>query len=163
MSDFLEGRLDGATRLAVLGVGSELRSDDIAGLLVADRLERSFRGREDVFVCKGCSAPENLTGPILRFKPSHLVIVDCAEIDGLPGAVGLFPVENIGGLTSNTHSLPLSVIFGYLNHGRSFEILVVGIQPSCLDFDGKASKEVMGAVRIVSTALTRAARAMGKR
>jgi hydrogenase 3 maturation protease len=146
----------------VLGVGSELRSDDVAGILVAEGLERSFRGRRDLLVVQGGSAPENLTGPLVGFKPSHLVVVDCAELDAPPGSVRLFPVEDIGGLSSSTHSLPLGVIFGYLRGSWPCEILVVGIQPRSLAFDGAPSREARGAARRVRAALARAIRDMNR-
>jgi hydrogenase 3 maturation protease len=134
----------------------------VAGLIVAESLERSFPGRSDLLVVKGFSAPENLTGPILRFMPSHLVVVDCAELDAPPGTIRLFPIEDIGGVSSSTHSLPLSVIFGYLAQSCPCEILVVGIQPKRLEFDGKPSKEALDAARAVSLALKRAVRAMDR-
>jgi hydrogenase 3 maturation protease len=130
---------------------------------VARGLARKFRGRADLLVLEGGSAPENLTGPLIGFEPSHLVVVDCAELDDPPGSVRLFPVESIGGLSSSTHSLPLSVIFGYLRKSTSCEILVVGIRPKSLTFDGKATKEALAAARGVEKALARAIRAMGGR
>jgi hydrogenase 3 maturation protease len=155
--------LAGATRLAVLGVGSALRSDDAAGLLVAEALERAFPKRSKLLVVKGCSAPENFTGPIIGFHPSHLVVVDSAELDEPPGSLRLFPIDAIGGVSSNTHSLPLSVIFDYIMASCSCEILVVGIQPRSLELDGKPTREAKRAARSVTRSLIRAVRAMDKR
>lgn len=146
MRELLAGRLKGATRLAVMGVGSELRADDVAGLLVARRLQAALRDRSDVLVLEGCSAPENFTGEILRFEASHLVIVDCAELDAPPGTLRLFPPEEIGGISSSTHSLPLSIIIAYLETCHPCETLVIGIQPKTLAFDGSPSKEILRAV-----------------
>jgi hydrogenase 3 maturation protease len=162
LTDRLEGRLKGATRIAVLGVGSELRSDDVAGILAADGLRRACPDRSDLLVAMGYSAPENLTGPIIGFKPSHLVVVDCAELGAPPGTIRLFPIEDIGGVSSSTHSLPLKVIFGYLSRSCPCEIIVVGIQPKSLKFDGKPSREALAAAEAVSLALTRAVRAMDR-
>jgi hydrogenase 3 maturation protease len=161
LKDLLEGRLDGATRLAVMGVGSELRSDDVAGVLVARRLAEATAGRADILVVEGHSAPENFTGQILRFKASHLVIVDCAELDAAPGTVRLFPVEEMGGLSSSTHSLPLSIIIDYLDRQHSCETLVIGIQPKTLSFDGEPSAEALKAADEVAERLILAARSMG--
>jgi hydrogenase 3 maturation protease len=163
LSDRLEGRLKGATRIAVLGVGSELRSDDVAGILVAEALIKACPGRSDLLVVKGYSAPENLTGPIIAFEPSHLVVVDCAELDSPPGTIRLFPIEDVGGVSSNTHSLPLSVILGYMLGSRACEIIVVGIQPKRLDFDGKPSREALSAAKVVARDLSRAVQAMNRR
>jgi hydrogenase 3 maturation protease len=160
MSGLLEGRLKGASRLAVLGVGSELRSDDIAGLLVARRLESAFSGRKELLILEGCTAPENFTGEILRFEASHLVIVDCAELGESPGTVKIFPVEEIGGLSSSTHSLPLSIIIAYLDRYHPSETLVIGIQPKSLAFDGTPSEEALQAASFVAEEIIRAVEEM---
>jgi hydrogenase 3 maturation protease len=162
LKDFLEGRLDGATRLAVLGVGSELRSDDVAGILVARKIAAAFPDRTDILVLEGHSAPENFTGEILRFKASHLVIVDCAELEAPPGSVRLFQSEAIGGLSSSTHSLPLSIIIAYLDRCHPCETVVIGIQPKTLAFDGLPSADALQAADLVAESLIRAAGEMGK-
>ena len=163
MSDCFEGRLAEATRIVVLGVGTEFRSDDIAGILVARQVEKAFAARSDLLVIQGCSAPENFTGPIIGFYPSHLVVIDCAELEAPSGTVKLFPIENIAGVSSNTHSLPLNVVFDYILKNCPCEILVVGIQPRSLEFDGSPSKEVVDAARLIARTLIGVVRSMGKR
>jgi hydrogenase 3 maturation protease len=162
-SERLEDLLAGASRLAVLGVGSELRSDDVAGMLAAERLERRFPSRPDLLVAKGGSAPENLTGVVAEFEPSHLVVVDCADLGLKPGAIQVLPVASIGGLSASTHSLPLKVVVDYLLARCSCRVVVVGIQPLRLDFDGRSSRAARGAARRVARSLARAVRAMGGR
>ena len=162
MRDFLAGRLEGASRLAVLGVGSELRSDDVAGILVARKFGEALPGRRDLLVVEGCTAPENFTGIILRFEASHLVIVDCADMGAPPGSFKLFPPEEIGGLSSSTHSLPLSIIIAYLDRYHPCETLVIGIQPKTLAFDGPPSQEALRAASSVAGILIRAAKDMRK-
>ena len=160
MTGLLEGRLDGASRLAILGIGSELRADDIAGILVARRLKMALGGRKDILVIEGGSAPENFTGEILRFRASHLLVVDCAELDAPPGTVRLFPVEEMGGISSSTHSLPLSIILSYLQGSCPCEALVIGIQPKTLAFDGRPSDEALAAADSVFRLLLEAADSM---
>jgi len=159
----LEELLEGATRLAVLGVGSELRSDDVAGVLVAKKLERSFSSKPGLLVAKGGSAPENLTGPIADFRPSHLVVVDCAELGREPGATEVLPIRGVGGLSASTHSLPLRIVVDYLLARCPCEVVVVGIQPERLDFDGRPSRAVLRAARRVAGSLARAVREMDRR
>jgi hydrogenase 3 maturation protease len=163
LTEPFEGRLRGATRLAIMGVGSELRADDAAGLIVADLAERATRRRGDVLVVKACTAPENFLGVVIGFEPSHLAIVDCAELDAPPGTVRLFPVQAIGGVSSSTHSLPLSIVIDYLRKSHPCEVIVVGIQPENLEFDGRPTKAVLAAARRVARDLVRAAGAMGRK
>jgi hydrogenase 3 maturation protease len=159
----LEALLGGATRLAVLGVGSELRSDDAAGMLAAERLERAFPRRADFLVAKGGSAPENLTGPIAEFGPSHLVVVDCADLGLAPGSVRTMRVVGLGGLSASTHSLPLRIVVDYLVARCSCEVVMVGIQPGRMDFDGRTTLAARAAAARVAWSIARAVRAMGKR
>jgi hydrogenase 3 maturation protease len=159
----LEDLLAGATRLAVLGVGSELRSDDAAGTLTAELLERRFPSWPALLVAKGGSAPENLTGVIAEFGPSHLVVVDCAELGLAPGDARTIRVEGIGGLSASTHSLPLRIVVDYLLARCPCEVVVVGIQPRRLVFDGRMSHAARAAARRTARALARAVRAMDAR
>jgi len=163
LSRELEARLAGAKRLVLLGVGSELRSDDAAGLIAARAVRSALPRRKDLLVLEGGSAPENFTGEILRFEASHLVVVDCADLGLEPGSIRLIPSEEIKGLSSSTHSLPLSIILAYLDRCHACETIVIGIQPSGLEFDGKPSKEARRAAAQVARLLVRAARGMNAR
>ncbi len=145
MSEALEARLAGASRLVVLGVGSELRSDDVAGLLVARRLAEALPDSPNLLSIEGATAPENFTGQIIRFAASHLVVVDCADLGLPPGSVKVFAPEEIGGVSSNTHTLPLKIIVDYINKFSPCETLVVGIAPKSLAFDGEPAPEVLAA------------------
>jgi hypothetical protein len=96
-------RLKGATRVVLLGVGSDLRGDDAAGMMAAERLSHTPK----LNVLLGGTAPENLTGEIKKLKPSHLLIVDAAEMKAEAGTIRLLTPEEIGGFSFSTHALPL--------------------------------------------------------
>lgn len=146
----------------MLGVGSELRSDDIAGLLVARALAVAFPHSDRVLAIEGATAPENFTGQILGFAPSHLVIVDCADLGEKAGSVRALPVAEIGGVSSNTHTLPLKIIVDYLNHFHPCSTVVVGIAPASLAFDGKPAPEVLAGAEAVAKELVAIAGALGE-
>ena len=76
LKDELAVRLKGAVRVAVLGVGSELRGDDIAGILVINALQKSKKINKNIKLktFEGSTAPENITGELRAFKPTHLVL-----------------------------------------------------------------------------------------
>jgi Ni,Fe-hydrogenase maturation factor len=77
-----------------------------------------------------------------------------------PGAAEIFPVGGIGGLSASTHSLPLRIVVDYLLARCPCEVVVVGIQPERLDFDGRPSRAARAAARRVAKSLAAAARAM---
>ena len=80
LEKFLKNRLKEASRVAILAIGSEFRGDDAAGLLVAENLKKLLKVSSRKFkVFIGATAPENLTGDIKRFNPSHILLVDSID------------------------------------------------------------------------------------
>jgi hydrogenase 3 maturation protease len=153
----LKQKLNNASRIAVLGVGSELRGDDIAGLLAARQIEQNSKGKSvtpqlKVFI--GETAPENLTGEIKVFQPTHLIIIDAAELNKEPGYIEVMGLDTISGATFCTHSLPLKVIIGYLLESFKFEPIVIGIQPKTLTFGTQPTKEVVAAAKKLAKTIT---------
>jgi len=150
----LQKILRNAGRVAVLGVGSELRGDDAAGIFIARQLDASCgRKRSRVKVFIGDTAPENLTGEIKRYKPTHIVIVDSADMGTPPGTIRLIDPDEVGGVTFCTHSLPLKVLTDYLRRSLECTIAIIGIQPKRLGFGSSVSKEVAVSLRRIERAL----------
>ncbi|MDD4183637.1 MAG: hydrogenase maturation peptidase HycI [Candidatus Omnitrophica bacterium] len=148
----LINKLKGAKRVVVLGVGSELRSDDAAGMLAAKAIDKKIKKdkKPAIAVLFGETAPENLTGEIKKLKPTHLIIIDAADISGKSGEVSLFDPENIKGVSFCTHQLPMNIMIDYLKNYIDCEIMVVGIQPKNLKVGNNLSKEVKIAVKYVA-------------
>ena len=154
----LKQKLSNAQRIAVLGVGSELRGDDIAGLLAAQQIEKNTKDKSitpqlQVFI--GETAPENLTGEIKKFQPTHLIIIDAAELNKEPGHIEIMEPGTIGGTSFCTHSLPLKMIIGYLLESFKFEAIIIGIQPKTLTFGAQPTKEVVIAAKNIAKAITK--------
>jgi hydrogenase 3 maturation protease len=150
--------LDDAQRVVVLGVGSDLRGDDAAGVLVAARLLEALgmddrRGGPEVLVLDGSTAPENLTGPIKRFEPTHVVIVDSAIMGLEPGAVEMLRAGEAGGVPFCTHALPISVTADYLVAECGAWVGVIGIQPQDVGFGVAVTPAVEAAVAEVAAVL----------
>ncbi|MDD4981086.1 MAG: hydrogenase 3 maturation endopeptidase HyCI [Candidatus Omnitrophica bacterium] len=149
----LKNKLQGAERVAVLGVGSDLRADDAVGLLVAGELKKACvesdnRARLKVFL--GNTAPENLTGEIKKFCPTHIIIVDAADGQKEPGAVTLIDPGETGGISFCTHQLPPKIIADYLVKSLRCKVIIIGIQPKALDFGASPSKEVIKSAKDIA-------------
>lgn len=140
----------------VVGVGSVLRSDDAAGLCIAEELRKL--DLPNVLVLLGHTAPENVTGEIRRALPSHVIFVDAAEFGETPGAVRLVDSVEIGGMTSSTHTLPLAVIADYLKQELGCRVLFLGLQPKVVEFGEGLSEEVAAAVAETVATLAQALR-----
>jgi hydrogenase maturation protease HycI len=135
----------GGRPVVVLGVGSELRSDDAAGVRVAAELARA--PLNGVHALDGGSAPENCTAEIRQLGPTHLIIVDSAHMHEPPGAVRLIESADITGASFGTHSLPLSVLADYIQREIGCRVSVIGIQPASIEFGESMSPEVSAAVQ----------------
>src|SRR5437870_308197 len=76
---------DRALRVAVVGIGHELRGDDAAGSRVARALQP--RSHDLLLVIDAGPAPENCTGPLRRFAPDLVLLIDAAQINVPPGTI----------------------------------------------------------------------------
>ena len=155
LQPFLTQRIGGFERLAVLGVGSVLRADDAAGMEVVRILgERYPCARPDVRLYGGKTAPENFSGSILRFAPTHLLIVDAADVGLFPGEFADIAPEDVGGPSYCSHMLPIKLMIDYLVQGTGMQVTLLGIQYRTLAFDGAMSPEVQAAVYAVCDAIS---------
>ncbi len=141
--------LAGAARVAVIGVGSDLRGDDVAGVLVARRLAAWARrtGCDRLGAFMGGAAPENFTGEIVRFRPDLLVLVDAAHLGREPGAVEVIRPESVGGLAFSTHMLPVPIFLDYVRATCGCRTVVLGIDIVQKDVLAPISPPVERAVR----------------
>lgn len=152
----LKSRLHNSKKIAVLGVGSELRGDDVAGVLAAEGLS----GLAGVGVFAGSTAPESMTGEIKRFKPTHLVIIDAADMGLAPGSVKSIAPADIGGISFCTHSLPMNILADYLIEETGCEVVFIGIQPKSVVFGSALSDEVKRAVASITAVIKDIARSL---
>jgi hydrogenase 3 maturation protease len=144
-------------KLAVLGIGSELRGDDGAGILIVEKLQKSLsrlKKRPAVKIFIGGTAPENLTGEIKRYKPSHIIIVDTADFKEKPGTVVVLDPRDVGsGVSFSTHKMPAKILVDYLQKSFPCEVTIIGIQPKTVDFGKPLSKAVADRAKEVAAAI----------
>ncbi len=158
-------RLRSAERVAVLAIGSTLRGDDAAGMLAGDALVKLAgpAAEERLSVFLGGTAPENLTGAIKAFGPTHLVIVDAADMGCEPGHAALIE-EGAAGLntSASTHGLPVTMLAEYLRSFTGCEVVIVGIQPGGREFGQEPSERVRAAAERVAAAIAAAMQLPGR-
>jgi hydrogenase 3 maturation protease len=148
----LRENLTGYARLGVLGIGSDLRSDDAAGILICRELQKwnSKNPSKQMGVFIGETAPENLTGEIRAFTPSHLIIIDIFQSDLRPGTIRIFEPRNVAeGVSFSTHKMPVRVLTDFLEQTIHCKVVIIGIQAKSIVFNGKISPAVQDAVKEV--------------
>lgn len=122
-----------AKKTAILGVGSELKTDDAAGMLLIEALA-ARNLPEQVLLLPGSTAPENFTGVIRAFAPDLLILIDAAQMEAAAGAIAVIDAADLDGLSFSTHMLPLSVMLRYLQQQGLPDLLLLGIQPESTEF-----------------------------
>jgi hydrogenase 3 maturation protease len=146
-------------KIAILGIGNELNGDDGIGIRIASELTKLdpenvlLEGDKTNLILAAGLAPENFTGQIRRFHPDIVIMIDAAEMGCEPGCVQWLPWEQIIGISSSTHCLPLSIIAQYLVAEVGCEVYVLAIQAKTNEFAQNLSTPVAGAADEVVRAL----------
>jgi hydrogenase 3 maturation protease len=155
LSQMIRGnKLHGSVpRVAVVGIGHELRGDDGAGLAVARALQTALADEERVLVIDAGSAPENQTGPLRRFRPDVVLFVDAAQMDEQPGVIRWLPWKETDGISASTHTLSPSILGRFLISQVGCEVALLGIQPANDAINDRLSPEVAEAVDTVVDAV----------
>ena len=113
--------------MAVVGVGDELNVHDRLGMLAAKEVEGLHLETVRVFLAG--TVPESVTGPVRRYKPDAIVLLDAADMGARPGSVALVEPEEIHARLLSTHALPLSLVMDFLAKDTGAEVTLIGIQP----------------------------------
>ncbi|MHA1396310.1 MAG: hydrogenase 3 maturation endopeptidase HyCI [Candidatus Heimdallarchaeaceae archaeon] len=138
IDDFLQG----ANRLAILGIGNEDNGDDAAGLHVANLLlKETLPDWIQIYYCE--RVPEHFLGKLERLRPNRIIILDAANFEEIPGAIAAFSKEMIAqGYHFSTHTLSLTMLEEFLKPVvPDLVTLYIGIQPKQTEFLSEMSKE----------------------
>ncbi len=139
------------TRIVLMGIGNELRHDDGVGQIIIKRLHECARDTIAVINCK--DVPENFTGYVKRFKPTHVILIDAVDFGANPGDVDIFEIQDIESSGITTHKASLTVIADYLLQETAARIFVIGIQPANSSFGTGLSLDVKNAVDLIVESL----------
>lgn len=140
--------LQGVTGIAVLGVGSRIRGDDAVGPVIIDHLKGKVPSYVVLFDCE--TVPESFTGPIRRMAPSHVLIIDAAEMGLNPGGACVVNSESILESFSSTHALSLAILSDYITSGIGAKVLLLGIQPKDIRLGMEMTPELTKAAQSLS-------------
>jgi hydrogenase 3 maturation protease len=144
--------LKDARRVAIIGIGSDLRADDAAGVEVVRRLRRHLTS-PNVLLIDGGVAPENFTAQIKKFRPSHVIIIDATDLGVKPGTASLVDLNTITGPSIFSHRLPLSIFADYLRAQGETKIIFIGIQPANARIGEAMSSQVKKSVEATSATI----------
>ena len=128
-----------------VGVGTEDRSDDRAGLELAARLKEM--GIADVYTEKDIDSIRSIQ------EQRPIIFLDAVNMGESPGKITLIPVDHVLRNVTNSHKFTPFIV-GALNGAQIKNSYVLGIQPGTTDFGTEMSSSVKEAVQKVVSALT---------
>lgn len=123
--------IEGADKIAILGVGNDLRTDDGLGPFVIQSLDVHH---PSVMVENVGSVPEAFARPLAEFGAERVILVDAADMRKEPGHIELVTKDRIGGIAISTHRMPLSLLMTYLEQETGAQTILVGVQPQNVAF-----------------------------
>jgi len=153
--------LSGARRVVIVGIGSQLQGDDAAGARVAQQLLGRTPGNVLPLVC--WTVPESYAEPIRRFRPTHVLLIDAAELGQMPGACRLVSAEDVLGLALSTHPMPLRLLAKYLRKTTDAEIALLALQPKQTELGAGLSQELDRVTHALADVLLRVATVLSPR
>jgi hydrogenase 3 maturation protease len=128
----LREQLRGAEKIFVLGIGMNWKGDDRLGCALAQALAKKLPPDPDICVVSGGEAPENFTGAIRAFAPSHVILLDAVDNGLTPGTVFLADERSIAVGDMTSHHLPLKLLMRFLSASLPCRVILVGVQPQTL-------------------------------
>jgi len=108
------------------------KSDDRLGVALARALAKKLPPAPDIRVVNGGEAPENFTGQVRAFAPSHVVLLDAVDHGVKPGTVFLADENSIAVGDMTSHHLPLRLLMRFLGASIPCRVILVGVQPLTL-------------------------------
>ncbi len=137
--DELWNFIAGGNKIAILGIGNDLRSDDGLGPYIIEKLSI-----EDprVMVENVGSVPEGFARPLAEFGADRIIMVDAADMNRPAGHIELVTKDRIGGINISTHSMPLSFLMMYLEQETGGTTILLAIQPKSIQFGEGLTPEI---------------------
>jgi len=128
-----------AKRIAILGIGNDLRTDDGLGPYIVNTIEFDHPA---VMIENVGSVPEGFARPLAEFGAERVIMIDAADMRKSPGHIELVTKDRIGGITISTHNMPLSFLMMYLEQETGGETILLGVQPKSIQFGEGLNPEI---------------------
>lgn len=129
-----------------VGIGNSLRGDDYAGLYAVELIDT----KENISVLHAGDSPEEAYDEALKLKPAKVVFLDAADMGLMAGTLQILYEDTLSERSMSTHKMPLPLISRLIREETGADVLILGIQPACVDFDAGLSAEVMKSCEVIA-------------
>lgn len=126
-------------KIAILGIGNDLRTDDGLGPFIVSSIEID---NPNIMIENVGSVPEGFAHPLAEFGAERVIMIDAADMRKSPGHVELVTKDRIGGINISTHSMPLSFLMMYLEQETGGQTILLGVQPKSIEFGEGLNPEI---------------------
>ena len=141
-------------KIAVAGIGNELRQDDFVGSQIVRNLKKVVSS-DRILILDCETVPENYLGVIERFKPSHILVIDAAQIGLEPGKYMLVGFEKVRGEGISTHDLSLEIFAKYIKKVIDAKLILLAIQPKSIEFEIGLTEELAKTAKEITNLLSK--------
>ncbi len=150
----LKSWLSGASRVVVAGIGNPIRMDDFIGMKIVQDMKGKVSSRIILLECE--TIPENFAKPIVDFNPTHVLLIDAADLGLKPGEITLLGFKDLENSPPiSTHMLPLRVFCQFITDSTAAEVKLLLIQPEQTDFGEGLSQSLLPAISRIEDVLLR--------
>ncbi len=108
------------------------KSDDRLGVALAKLLAGLIPDEPGIRIVGGGEAPENFTGAVRSFSPSHVILLDAVDHGLAPGTAFLADERSIAVGDMTSHHLPLKLLMRFLGESIPCRVILIGVQPQSL-------------------------------
>jgi len=152
LSNDLKCFLKDVKKLVIIRIGNELRGDDSVGLEVV-RLLKPYT-KDNLKIFEGYTTPEVFISPTCILTPTHVLIIDAAELGRKPGDWRVLVGNEIDNGFLTTHTIPIIEIALQIKQRCGAKVAFIGIQPKSRGFNLSLSKDCKkAAIAIVNIIL----------
>jgi len=126
-------KLKGAKKVVFMGVGEEkLRDDAVSIYIISELLTHS--NEKYLFINAGID-PMSRIEDVVKFQPSHLVLIDTCTLNQPPGTIAIIERKNIQELVPiSSHTIPIHIVVDlFLEKISDLEVFMIGIVPESLE------------------------------
>ncbi|MFX1449489.1 MAG: hydrogenase maturation protease [Promethearchaeota archaeon] len=138
------------SRIAIVGVGNEFRYDDIAGLQVVRNIKKQskdLKPKLDVLLVEGETAPHTFINEIYEWSPTHLIMLDAADLREPPGTIEFIHKDQIDLYSISSHSMSKNLLIDFLYASLlELDITIIAIQAENIFHEKGISETVKIAV-----------------
>lgn len=150
----LQSWLSDAQSVVVTGIGNPLRKDDFVGVKIVGNLHGKVSKLVYLIECE--TVPESFIGPITKFKPTHILLIDAGILNQKPGSSKLIDPDQMATQTAiSTHALPLQIFCKYLAKTTDAKIALLVIQPKDTSFGEGLTAELKEAAKHLTGLLSK--------